>query len=428
MKEIDLLQIGDIHYDNIDTLERQVDNKDKQFPQKFDSFFPRKSYETIIIELMEEIEHSPLAILISGDLSTYGEIQGYKDCLAFLKERIPPNFFRSEPFHKLFIVPGNHDIDRELFSEESFLPKFKPLHDALEEKKFPEIPISKVKIEEINKGNILMISINSCIGCCERRYYPDEIKNALTKLLDEKKEDVELMELCYEKIDTPLISTEDVESVIRKIKSYGDNNKYLPIILTHHNLLPQKRPRIAMYTELINSGYVRERLLMLNRPIIYLHGHIHDDAIEIITSSKYETSKIICISAPLLFPNKIFESMKCGFNKIKIIYGSHETPIGCEITYYRMNAGIMEIDKQRIRFWDPPNTKALIAKDEKTVLISIGEETYLGDLKEEVNRNGNNFSNEEIEKIVDRLSWLGLVEYSQKSNPIPMRITKKVVL
>lgn len=426
LQDITLLHLGDIHYKYIDKDHRIMDKKDNNFPEKLDRFLPKKSCETIIKNLMEEIEKSPLAILISGDLSTYGEIESYKDCLIFLKEKIHPDFFKSEPFQKLFLVPGNHDIDRKLFSEDSVFPKFQPIKEALGENKFPEIPLSKINVEKLHllTSSILMITINSCMGCGERKFYPDKIKKALSESIDNDKNE-EFDDLYYENIDTPIISTEDMDTLAHQIESVKYN--CLPIILTHHNLLPQKRSRIAMYAELLNSGYIRERLLMLNRPILYLHGHIHDDTTEIITSSKYKKSKVICIAAPLLFPNKKYESTKCGFNKMKIIYGNHGIPIGCEITYCSLSVGVMETRKERIRFWDPPNTMALITPDEKTVFNSISEETYLGDLEQKVNEKGKSFSIEQIEKFVDRLSWLGLVDYEQTSNPVPMRLIRKVV-
>ena len=381
---------------------------------------------------MYEIEEPPLAILLSGDLSTYGKIDGYKDCLRFLKKRIPANFFDSEPFQKLFIVPGNHDIDRKKVSDDSLYCKFKPIQESLEEEKFPEVPVPDLKTEKLCQDpscSVLVISINSCIGCGERRYYPEKIRDAISKSLDcneEEKDDEELMELCYEMIDTPVIKNEDIDEMVQHIQSQDEN--LLPIILTHHNLLPQKRPRIAMYTELLNSGYIRERLLMLNRPIIYLHGHLHDDPIEIIQSPRYEKAKIICISAPLLFPNTKDKTKKFGFNKIKIICGEHGIPIGCKITYHRPTEANMDKKEERIRFLDPPSTIALATPEEKNILCCINEEIYLSDLQDKVNKKyGANLSIGKIEESIDRLSWLGLVEYKIRDGPIPMRLVRKVV-
>ena len=426
-----MLHIGDIHYNHIDKDDRPVDRKDLQFPESLNEILPEKSYQTIIKSFMYAIGEPPLAILLSGDLSTYGKIDGYKDCLRFLKKRIPANFFDSEPFQKLFIVPGNHDIDRKKVSDDSLYCKFKPIQESLEEEKFPEVPVPDLKTEKLCQDpscSVLVISINSCIGCGERRYYPEKIRDAISKSLDCNEE--ENMELCYEMIDTPVIKDEDIGKMVHCIQS--DEN-ILPIILTHHNLLPQKRPRIAMYTELLNSGYIREKLLMLNRPIIYLHGHLHDDPIEIIQSPRYEKAKIICISAPLLFPNTKDETKKFGFNKIKIICGEHEVPIGCEITYHRPTEANVDKKEERIRFLGPPDTIALATPEDKDILRCINENMsnvnmYLSDLRGKVNEEyGKNLSIGEIEESVDRLSWLGLVDYKRRDNKIPMRCVLKVV-
>jgi hypothetical protein len=249
-----LPHIGDIHYDYIDTDDRPVDGKDLQFPEHLIETLPEKTYQTIIKSLMHEIEEPPLAILFSGDLATYGIIESYKDCLHFLKYRIHADFFDGKPFQKLFIVPGNHDIDRGKISERSLYHKFQPIQEALEEKDFPEIPVPDLKIEKLHQDSscgVLMISINSCVGCGERRYYPEKIRDAISKSLDcneEEKDDEELMELCYEMIDTPVINNKDIDEMVQHIQSQDET--LLPIILTHHNLLPQNTFMVIFMTTL----------------------------------------------------------------------------------------------------------------------------------------------------------------------------------
>ena len=436
MREITLLHIGDIHYESIDKEERPVDIKDKQFPLTLTGILPKTNYQAVIKALREEFEKSPLAILISGDLSTKGKIEGYINCLMFLKELVPPIFFDNKPFQKLFIVPGNHDINRDLVSEHSFFPKFQPINKALEEKNFPKIPCPDAEFEELYKesvGSVLIVTINSCIGCGERRFYPDKIKDAISESLNHgegEKDNEELLEFCYEDIDTPIFADKDIDNMIRYIES--TNKKCLPIILTHHNLLPQRTPRVAMYAELINSGYIREKLLRLNRPILYLHGHIHDDPIEIIQSTRYENSRIICISAPLLFPNKKYKTRKFGFNKIKIIYSHKGTPLGCKISFYNIYEGHKEEKEERVRFFEPPYVIDDETEGEKAILSailhSINKLIYLGDLEGKVKKeNGENLPIEEIERFVEQLSWLGLVEYKPIKDNVKLGFVSKVI-
>ncbi len=429
MKEISLLHIGDVHFEFIDKTDRQIDKKDKLFPEKIDQILPRKSYQNVIKVLLKEIRKSPSAILMSGDLSSYGDMDSYKDCLSFFKDKMLAELFNK---NNIFIVPGNHDFDRE----KSFDEKFQSINNTLNYMKFPKIPYPKVKIKKIEgeklddgeeSSGLLIITINSCVGCGEKRYYPQQIRDLLSKIMTVncKKQ----KELCYEDIDTPIFTEDDIDEVIENIKA---EKTYLPIILTHHNLLPQRRPRIAMYTELINSGYFRDRLEKLNKTIIYLHGHVHDNPIEIIQSGKNKYSKIICISAPLLFPNTEFETKNFGFNRINIILGSHGIALGCKITYYRISDGVDEKEEERIRFINPPESIYFATQDEIDIFNSINRETqdiHLVRVLDIVKReNGENFTINEIEASVDRLDWLGLVNYSPKNDdPIETRVIKKVI-
>jgi hypothetical protein len=454
LKECTLLHIGDIHFKDIDKEERPVDLKDQQFPQKLGRILSPGICDTILKCLFKEIEKSPQAILISGDLTSHGCMKFYKECLSFFKSRIPPRFFEKSPYQRLFIVPGNHDVDKAKFSEYSLDPKFQPMIKALKDQGFPEIPFPRIKTEELSVdsfGKVLIVAINSCMGCGEKRYLPEGIKNKLFELLEESEKEYEKVEeevrsVWYENIDTPIFMTEDIDAAVDLIQSAEET--CMPVILAHHNLLPQRRPRVAMYTELINSGYMREKLLKSNRPIIYLHGHIHDNPIEIIHSSKYEKARLICISAPLLVPNKIYKKEKVGFNIIRILYGHHNIPIGCEITLYTIFNDDVDIRKDRIPFWNLPNSKVLADEKERKILEYVpGNEIYFGELLSKLEEEGEFFNvkksgghaNEleqegessrikELEEYINALSWLGLVEYEKRDECIVMRTVKRLVI
>ena len=268
------------------------------------------------------------------------------------------------------------------------------------------MPLDTIRTGEIygkQSCKALIIAINSCIGCGERKLYPEAIRDAITKFMGTSSDKD------FEDLDTPMFQTNNINTLADLIRSV--DNKCIPIILTHHNLLTQNIPRIAMYTELINSGYMRDILISLDRPILYLHGHLHDDPVEIITSPRHKNSKIISISAPLLFPNTKYESIKFGFNKIKLVYSQDKTPIGCEIINNKFVSLTPEKTILRIRFWGPPDTMALTTRREKDLLKFIDKKMYLADLMENYNQeSGQNSPIEEIEKLVNELDWLGLVE------------------
>jgi len=423
---IELIHIGDIHFKYIDKNYNHTLIRDSSFPPKLLRALSSKGCESIIYNLSEEMRANPLAILVSGDLCVSGDVDDFKNCLEFLKLRIPPNFFSSDPFQKIFLVPGNHDIDRKEYSEDSILPKFQPMVNALKERDFPEMPLDAIEAKEIcgeKSGKALIIAINSCYGCGERRLYPKEIREAIGKFLD-----ADPYSKDFEDLDTPMFNTENIDSLANCIRN--SNINCVPIILSHHNLLTQNVLKVELYAELINSGYMRDVLISLNRPILYLHGHLHNDPVEIISSPYYKYSKIICISAPLLFPNTRYKSRNFGFNKIKIFYSNDLTPIGCEIINNKFADLSPEKRIVRVRFWDLPHTMALMTDQEKDLLKLMDREMYLGDLKQISDKKVGRISSlEEIEKLVEELDWLGLVEYRKESetNPLGMRKVCRVV-
>ncbi len=116
--------------------------------------------------------------------------------------------------------------------------------------------------------------------------------------------------------------------------------KQFPIVLSHHNLLPQAIPRIALYAELLNAGVARSRLLALGKSILYCHGHIHDDPIEVLTNPLNQGSQVILISAPTL---------SRGFNTITIEFGRRGFPLGCIVTAHRLSTRDGGVEDKLVR-------------------------------------------------------------------------------
>lgn len=432
MIQTTFLQIGDIHYPDIKRDVPISNIKDPRFPPRLIEILPPSSFNVILKDFLIELDKDPKAIFFAGDLTSRGQIDGYKDCLEFIKEKIPQNYFDINPVQRLFIVPGNHDVDRKNVSSESLLIKFKSINKCMENINFPKIPTDDIITENFNKDHsvkILLIGMNSCVGCGEIEYIPKEIKSIFLELFDKiDKEDnesnIELLNTLNNNLDTPLISAKDIDDMFRYIDEKID---YLPIILIHHNILPQNRPKIAIYSELLNSGYFREKLLTLNRPILILHGHLHDDPIEIIYSPKYIHSKIICISAPLFFHNTQDNSNKVGYNKIKIISSNNGQPIGCEIEHHLFNGTGIIKSTEKINFWTPPESIAFSSIDDRKILSYIcGQKQYLNDIKEKNNATAQPINEVDLINSIERLSWLGLVKCSNEGGPKDMMCIEKV--
>lgn len=76
-----------------------------------------------IINLLESIEEDNVYLLISGDITTKGIPQGYKEATAFFKEIIKQSKGKIKP-RNVLLCPGNHDIvsgsNFELFDSFSY--------------------------------------------------------------------------------------------------------------------------------------------------------------------------------------------------------------------------------------------------------------------------------------------------------------------
>lgn len=429
MEDVILLQVGDVHFPDIDLEKIPIHQKEIGFPSSMKKTLPDASYMIILQDFLEEIDTNPSAILLAGDLTTGGEIDSYEKCLQFFKERIPKYFFTAD-FQRVFIVPGNHDLVREKTSEDSVSEKFNPMLECISRQCFPDLPVPSVKFGLIkqNKSNILIVSLNSCIGCGEIRHFPDEIKETVKEIFEKiiNDKDRKSMEKLCNELDTPSIDDKDIKKTIKYISQQEED--CLPILLSHHNLLPQRALRVVRYSELLNGGLLRDQLMTLDKPILFLHGHLHDDPIEIIRSPGYENAKIICISAPLFFPNKENKTENIGFNKVKIIFEG-EVPIGCEIELHRLNGAKIDKRKQRIRFWGPPRTMALLNSREEKILSCINtENVYLSKIRVRYNeKSSDQITVDEVEKDIEKLSWLGLVDYKNRDGPKAMRYVTKVI-
>ncbi|TIP27751.1 MAG: hypothetical protein E5X67_14125 [Mesorhizobium sp.] len=133
----------------------------------------------------------------------------------------------------------------------------------------------------------------------------------------------DLLDQYYSQLDTPYVSalmlTGLMEHLLQPGRAFG-------VIVGHHNLLPQKTPRISPYAEMLNAGFVRAQLLSVGKPVLYLHGHIHQDPIEVISDPRNPGSQVISISAP---------EIGGGFNELVFFITDQDDLIGVRVVPYR---------------------------------------------------------------------------------------------
>lgn len=337
LPRVRLLQIGDVHLISNVGNKAFVDDKDTTFPLNLKNIISRSPIKTVFRRIFEIIKEQDIdAVLFMGDLTDYGKLEGYTAGASYIASALQigsKGLFRDIP---VGIVPGNHDINRALALKPGISTKFAPLVEALVGAGLPALPINKAIHRSLEKENarVELFLLNSCWGCGEESYIPPEfriqIAEAIKAVMTGTDSEAAIRAYYDRQLDTPAISEEMIESVVRKMETLPGSA--IPVLVAHHNLLPQRRPRLAPYTELVNGGALRGALGELGRPAIYLHGHIHEDPVKVLQFPG--GFPVVSISAP---------DIPKGFNLVDILFGENTVPLACHITPYRVDkSGILK--------------------------------------------------------------------------------------
>ncbi len=323
------MQIGDVHYPEA-VSESLGDVKDRAFPEGVRDVTTITPMQFVLRAAMREAERRKVhSVLFCGDLTSCGKAEEYRKCVAHFHQALNLGSYGPRRIHA---VPGNHDVDRALVNSTELFAKFASFEQAWQDVGLDILAVRSPRITNVASGNsrLRLYSVNSSIGCGEVRHLPskvrDEIQAVLAKHVVAAGGIESAFDMIGEALDTPAFQKDDIETVCEDIERQNPN--VLPVILAHHNLLPQSLLRIEMYTELINSGYVRSRLGKLNRPIIYCHGHIHHNPMETVRQVQLSGSMLLCIAAP---------AFSRGFNIIQVEYSSKNHPLGCRVRRFELD-------------------------------------------------------------------------------------------
>ncbi len=343
MATTSIIQIGDVHLPWSKN-ERAIDHKDERVTPGLVLGLALPTLQAVIRKLVRVYDAiQPACTLICGDLSAKGSTDDYAECVTELVAALDLADRDSGSIH---VVPGNHDVDRRLCVDKDELnleAKFAPLSNAWMSAGVDALAVAGVRATEFNysAGKTAVFSVNSCIGCGEWRVLPARIRHELGALIEtvSSEADEDSFSLVGEQLDTPMFLAKDVEELSVRIEKLSA--QHLPIILSHHNILPQAEPRVDVYTEMINSGAIRTMLTQHARPIVYCHGHIHTDPIEIVSDGTHPTSRLVVVSAPLITK---------GFNVLTVHHSRDKCPIGLVVEFYRTqpNSHVTLSDTHRI--------------------------------------------------------------------------------
>lgn len=351
---ISFLQLGDIHYPELIKARPLADLKDKGLSEDMISAISSSRIAEVMrgVNQVRRDEVNLVAVVLSGDLTTIGDVDGYRDCLTFLHNALQLADSSYWKDRRLLVVPGNHDISRSTIKiGQSLLTKFEPLLQQWEaifgSREFltvdAPVPIDlAVGNLDASSPSIRFLPLNTCLLCGEYRAFPDEIRKTVADSLDKLKTEIpheDFEKLLSEQIDCPAVSRDHVSQLGKHVAAGAHNS--ISVAVGHHPLFAQPMPRLAGYSELLNAGYVRETMLETRRNVIYLHGHIHQDPVLLVTSPLKGLHRIIHISAPAL---------EDGFNLIRIFFSSETgQPLGLELNQHRFGDHLGLIERDPIR-------------------------------------------------------------------------------
>jgi len=394
VKVFRLIQISDLHFSKRET---QLDDEGK-FLDRFKEPASINILRKARFRIRPVLSKYPTNMLIfQGDVEEKGYKPGMRkgcDYLANLWNYLGLNI------DDIIVNIGNHDVCR--FENQKF-DYIKECWKSLGYNLF----LDGLKMKKFEINSMVLFSLNSCHGCGEVKNYSKEIRELFDeKITDYKNEDIKippnLEDPIFNFLDIPIIDTKEIDELQNQSERFD-----LLLVQAHHNILPQIEPR-TFGPEIVTGGYFRRCLLGLNRPVIYLHGHIHNFLSEILIDPENPDGILIIIGTPD-FPR--------GFNLIEIYFTEDEKPIACKIRNFTLNEGYFDYkETQSYSLCLIPHAKRrkLINKiGRKIIDYFLNSESYLR-FKKIID--GCGLSDCEISKIVEEINKLDLLEFIEILN------------
>ena len=360
MKTTRILQIGDIHLPEWTISETDIDTKDAAFSREIIDDLKHSRLSQVLKGINKTANSGAIdAVFLMGDLTSYGQKEYVAPAMEIFDILMQDAGSPSRP--EIFVVPGNHDVNRADALSLGTLGKFAHFRETAESLGWASPPVEGACCYELGKDKsdadpLTVILLNSSIGSQSLHALAPSIEKSVSESENGAGNPVEivsdelvngggetpdfgaavvsgqtLVEQRYRHLDTPYISKEAMANMVQSASSVKGSSV---LMCAHHNLLPQRIPRISPYAELLNAGHFRSALLDTNKNYIYLHGHIHDDPIEVIkrpTERIGDTRKssIVTISAPPIWQ---------GYNEVALFHDQCGDVFLIRVTLYRLNA------------------------------------------------------------------------------------------
>lgn len=407
MRSVKLLHISDVHFPDR-RKKPVVEWKDRSLSGSWVSRLVPEPFKKVADELRKLLLEDPLVrgVLLSGDLTSSGDITGYRECVTYLGQLLELGDAKLWADKTIAVVPGNHDVVRHDVdtSGNDLGRKFSGAEAAwngLKPGVFSPTLVHCADIVESGNHLVRVLALNTCMGCGEKRFLPesirDQIHNAMMNYVSTASAELSFG-LIGEQLDTPAVLEDHVAQVECSIK--GLATCAIPVVVGHHPLLPQARLRIELYTELINGGRFRTALATLGTNVLYCHGHIHEDPVEVVSHPVAQHGRLVLIAAPMFSE---------GFNVIELIFTDTAHPIGCAVFPYRAEhyGSVRQRPAIRIPLQPIGHSEMLCDQTALRVLQALGRELLrFNDLAGKVRP----ITPETLRSQLEMLEWLSVVE------------------
>jgi len=396
-RSIRLLLIGDVHFPESEG-RPEVDHRDAGVSERLSRIAAQSPFTRCLRAIIQFLKNqSPIeAILICGDLTSHGKLEPYKKCAERLVRALKEAGF----LNKVHVTFGNHDIDRDS-ARSSPGSQFEQLADFWRSLGTDVLPYPHHKsIRATAEGGqtAVVYTVNSCLGCGEMRGLPKNIEKDIKAIFSKFEATAtpeDAFSLLQEQLDTPLFDDADLSDMCEKVSGMAANE--LPVVLAHHNLLPQAITRIDIYTEVLNGGMVRGRLSSLGRPVVYVHGHIHSDPVEVVVNPAEQGGECVFISAPLFTK---------GFTVLDVHCSRAGSPIGLSVTRHELLEHGAVVPRPPIRI---PISKRTGLRDSdpnyETVAAHLQERSTIKNIRLSMNERYPLMSEKDLSEIVCEGFW-----------------------
>ena len=425
---IRVLQIGDVHFPKASVTQPAADIKRDALGVGSQIAPEGARFQKMTQYLASFDEDYIDAIAFMGDFTTGDrdlakQMDGLEACISYFDINIVRPLMGSRAFSNVLFVPGNHDVDRtKCPTVGDRLVKFQQYKAALAARGQSHISLSDVsRVDVASDGNqMALYGLNTCLACGEFMSFPPSVAAKLAErlaevLLADAGDDATQLIAEYldltEQVDAPMIDDATLDALDNELESYQRRHPQgVPVVVGHHNLLPQIVPRVAPFSELVNSGKLRSRLSARNYPICYLHGHIHDSPIEVIFNQDHPDGCVISISAPQYID---------GVNIIEFHFDESGEPLGLVVAPIKQDelATITRSPPRRISFRQGRHRVAAISPLARSIFYETFAKSTILHFNELLKAHATD-TPEAVENAVLELEWLELVQiHNRDRNP-----------